>query len=71
MSRLPSEYSIQDASAKLGVPVQKLRRWDSVSARPIEEAVCEEIDVRSLPTSFTAADGHQPVAKRTLVAGQP
>jgi PAS domain S-box-containing protein len=29
MSRLPSEYSIQEASAKLGVPVQKLRRWDS------------------------------------------
>jgi diguanylate cyclase (GGDEF)-like protein/PAS domain S-box-containing protein len=29
MSRLPSEYTIQEASAKLGVPVQKLRRWDS------------------------------------------
>ena len=29
MSRLASEYSIQEASAKLGVPVQKLRRWDS------------------------------------------
>jgi diguanylate cyclase (GGDEF)-like protein/PAS domain S-box-containing protein len=29
MSRLPSEYSIQEASAKLGVPVQKLRRWDT------------------------------------------
>jgi len=29
MSLLPSEYSIQEASAKLGVPVQKLRRWDS------------------------------------------
>ena len=28
MSRLPSEYTIQEASAKLGVPVQKLRRWD-------------------------------------------
>ncbi len=29
MSRLPSEYTIQEASAKLGVPVQKLRRWDA------------------------------------------
>ena len=29
MARLPSEYTIQEASAKLGVPVQKLRRWDS------------------------------------------
>jgi diguanylate cyclase (GGDEF)-like protein/PAS domain S-box-containing protein len=29
MSRLLSEYTIQDASAKLGVPVQKLRRWDT------------------------------------------
>ena len=29
MSRLSSEYTIQEASAKLGVPVQKLRRWDS------------------------------------------
>jgi diguanylate cyclase (GGDEF)-like protein/PAS domain S-box-containing protein len=29
MSRLPSEYTILEASAKLGVPVQKLRRWDS------------------------------------------
>ena len=29
MTRLPSEYTIQEASAKLGVPVQKLRRWDA------------------------------------------
>ncbi len=29
MARLSSEYTIQEASAKLGVPVQKLRRWDS------------------------------------------
>jgi len=29
MSGLPSEYTIQEASAKLGVPVQKLRRWDA------------------------------------------
>ena len=29
MSRLPSEYTIQEASATLGVPVQKLRRWDA------------------------------------------
>src|SRR5512147_2846393 len=29
MSQLPSEYTIQEASAKLGVPVQKLRRWDA------------------------------------------
>jgi len=29
MERLASEYTIQEASAKLGVPVQKLRRWDA------------------------------------------
>jgi diguanylate cyclase (GGDEF)-like protein/PAS domain S-box-containing protein/excisionase family DNA binding protein len=29
MSRSASEYTIQEASAKLGVPVQKLRRWDA------------------------------------------
>ncbi|MCC7547651.1 MAG: EAL domain-containing protein [Burkholderiales bacterium] len=29
MDRVPSEYTIQEASAKLGVPVQKLRRWDA------------------------------------------
>jgi len=29
MTQLSSEYTIQEASAKLGVPVQKLRRWDS------------------------------------------
>jgi len=29
MARLASEYTIQEASAKLGVPVQKLRRWDA------------------------------------------
>jgi len=29
MERVPSEYTIQEASAKLGVPVQKLRRWDA------------------------------------------
>ena len=29
MERAPSEYTIQEASAKLGVPVQKLRRWDA------------------------------------------
>jgi len=29
MARVPSEYTIQEASAKLGVPVQKLRRWDA------------------------------------------
>src|SRR5436305_14168656 len=29
MTQLASEYTIQEASAKLGVPVQKLRRWDS------------------------------------------
>jgi diguanylate cyclase (GGDEF)-like protein/PAS domain S-box-containing protein len=26
---VPIEYTIQEASAKLGIPVQKLRRWDS------------------------------------------
>ena len=29
MSRSASEYTIQEVSAKLGVPVQKLRRWDA------------------------------------------
>ncbi len=29
MERVASEYTIQEASAKLGVPVQKLRRWDA------------------------------------------
>jgi diguanylate cyclase (GGDEF)-like protein/PAS domain S-box-containing protein/excisionase family DNA binding protein len=29
MSNEASEYTIQEASAKLGVPVQKLRRWDA------------------------------------------
>jgi diguanylate cyclase (GGDEF)-like protein/PAS domain S-box-containing protein/excisionase family DNA binding protein len=29
MSHSASEYTIQEASAKLGVPVQKLRRWDA------------------------------------------
>jgi diguanylate cyclase (GGDEF)-like protein/PAS domain S-box-containing protein len=29
MSRMQVEYTIQEASAKLGVPVQKLRRWDA------------------------------------------
>ncbi len=29
MERVPPEYTIQEASAKLGVPVQKLRRWDA------------------------------------------
>src|SRR6476620_957117 len=29
MTQLSSEYTIQEASAKLGVPVQKLRRWDT------------------------------------------
>ncbi len=29
MMRPPTEYTIQEASSKLGVPVQKLRRWDA------------------------------------------
>ena len=29
MMRLPTEYTIEEASSKLGVPVQKLRRWDT------------------------------------------
>ncbi|HZR03222.1 MAG TPA: EAL domain-containing protein [Burkholderiales bacterium] len=29
MEQASSEYTIQEASAKLGVPVQKLRRWDA------------------------------------------
>jgi excisionase family DNA binding protein len=29
MSSGVPEYTIQEASAKLGVPVQKLRRWDA------------------------------------------
>ena len=43
MERVASEYTIQEASAKLGVPVQKLRRWDAqgvlvVDASPVEVA---------------------------------
>jgi len=29
MSRIPSEYTIQEAAGRLGIPLQKLRRWDA------------------------------------------
>jgi len=76
MERVPSEYTIQEASARLGVPVQKLRRWDAqgvLVARRTEGGhrryACEIIDGLAgsvLPTFQDNYEDELATARKTL-----